>query len=199
MDASALPAAAAEVVSKIAALRKHALAWPFLRSAEAAAAGRGASVPPLTLHSRAGEPVYVLTRDDRVAVIFHVVVREPTDRAIARVVAQELTEAYRTVGGAPPASWSEREAPQELRGLDSVAPLDAASIGYVTFSLFASSYKLPAQRAAAAATLSLFRDYLEYHLKVRPLCARCGERDARQRIAVLPPPSRPHFLTHAGG
>jgi hypothetical protein len=98
-------------------------------------------------------------------VIFHVSVREPTDRAMARVVAQELTEAYRSVGGAPPAAWNEREPPAELRGLEGVAPLDASAIGWVTFSLFASSYKTPAQRAAAAATLALFRDFLEYHLK----------------------------------
>ncbi len=130
--------------------------------------GRGGAEPPLVLRSRPREPVYVLCRPDRVLVVFHVTVAEPTDRAVARTVAQELTEAYRAVNNAPPVAWSEREPPMELKGLfpglDTPAT-EPHSIGYITFTIFPASYKTEPQRLAAAAHLAGFRAFLMYHLK----------------------------------
>ena len=167
IDAAALPAGgAAEAALRAAQLRAHVTAFPFLRAMAAVAAGRGLAEPPLTLLARPREPVFVLTRADRVLVIYHLDVAEPTDRAIARVVAQELTEAYRAVNSAPPVAWSEREPPMELKGFPGLdAAPSEASIGFVTFTIFPASYKTDAQREAVAAQLALFRSFLQYHLK----------------------------------
>jgi actin related protein 2/3 complex subunit 2 len=160
--------AGADVAQRVAALRSHVVAFPFLRAMSAVLAGRGGAEAPLVLRPRPREPVYVLCRADRVLVIFHVLVAEPTDRAVARTVAQELTEAYRAVNNAPPVSWSEREPPMELKGLfpglDTPAT-EPLSIGYLTFTIFPASYKTEPQRLAAAAHLAGFRPFLMYHLK----------------------------------
>ena len=168
VDAAALPAglAASEVALRVSLLRMHVMAFPFLRCMSAVAAGRGQAEAPVVLLQRPREPVYLLTRADRLLVIYHLDVAEPTDRAIARVVAQELTEAYRAVNSAPPVSWSEREPPMELKGFPGLdAPPSEASIGYVTFTIFPAAYKTEAQREAVASQLALFRSFLQYHLK----------------------------------
>ena len=165
--ASAGNSSAAEAAAlRVAQLRMHVTAFPFLRSMSAVAAGRGLTEAPLVLLQRPREAVYLLTRADRVLVIYHLDVAEPTDRAIARVVAQELTEAYRAVNSAPPVAWSEREPPLELKGFPGVdAAPSEASIGYVTFTIFPAAYKTDAQREAVASQLALFRSFLQYHLK----------------------------------
>ncbi len=189
---STAPAALADVVSKVANLRRHVIAWPFLRLMGAVAAGRGAGEAPFVLRSVPGEPVYLLPRPDRVTVIYHLRFAEPTDRAMARVIAQELTEANRQVNNAPPCAWSERELPQELRGLPPALAAavprpsgDDASIGFLTFSLFPAAAKTEAQREAVASQYSLFRTYLQYHIKAAKsyLHARMRNRsEAMQRV-----------------
>jgi actin related protein 2/3 complex subunit 2 len=169
LDAAALPAgvSAAELALRVSQLRMHVQAFPFLNSMAAVAGGRGLSEAPCVLQQRPREAVYLLTRADRVLAIYHLDVAEPTDRAIARVVAQELTEAYRAVNSAPPVAWSERELPMELKGFPGLEAPAAAetSIGYLTFTIFPAGYKTEAQREAVASQLSLFRSYLQYHLK----------------------------------
>lgn len=164
---------AAEVALRVAQLRMHVLAFPFLRSMAAVVAGKGLAEAPLVLRPRPKEAVYLLTRADRVLVIYQLDVAEPTDRAIARVVAQELTEAYRAVNNAPPVAWSEREPPMELKGLEAggagagaaAAAGSETSIGFITFTIFPASYKTDAQKEAVASQLALFRAFLQYHLK----------------------------------
>jgi actin related protein 2/3 complex subunit 2 len=167
VDRRALAAPAAEVVSKVANLRRHVLSWPFLRLMRAVAEGRGAAERPFCLRLSAREPVFLLARADRVVAIFHLAFEEPTDRAVARIIAQELTEANRQVNNAPPCSWSERDVPLELKTFADVPrPADdVQSIGFLTFSIFPGSFKTEAQRESIAAHLALFRPYLTYHLK----------------------------------
>jgi actin related protein 2/3 complex subunit 2 len=187
----------------VSGLRKHVLGWAFVRALEGVAAG--APAPAAVLRTRPAEPVYVLPRADRVTVIFHLQLPEATDRAMARVICQELTEAGRAVNAAPPAAWSEREPPLELKGLETPGAGDAASVGYVTFSLFASAYRTPAQRAAAAATLGLFRDFLAYHLKAAKtyLHARMRRRaEDLQKVlnrAAIAEPDKDVRKTTSGG
>ena len=143
----------------------------MLRLAAGVAEGRGAAERPFVLRTSAREPVFLLARADRVVVIFHLVFKEATDRAIARVIAQELTEANRQVNHAPPCAWLERDVPLELKGgafPDKAVPKpfsDECSIGFLTFSLFPGSFKTDAQREAIAAHLCLFRIFLAYHIK----------------------------------
>jgi actin related protein 2/3 complex, subunit 2 len=167
VDRRALVAPAAEVITKVACLRKSVVAFPFHRMLRAVAAGTGGSEKPFVIRTVPEEPIYLLPRVDRVIVIFHLAFSEPTDRAIARVVAQELTEANRQVNNAPPCSWSERDAPLELKGFAGVPrpSADERSIGFMSFSLFPTSLKTDAQREAAASHFALFRTFLAYHIK----------------------------------
>ncbi len=165
INGDALPGTLVEVATRVSQLRMHVSSFPFLNAMNAVAGGRGGSEPPYALRVRPREAVYVLTRGDRVLVVYHLDVAEPTDRAIARVVAQELTEAYRTVNSAPPVSWSEREPPGELKGFPDLPPPSENSIGYLTFTIFPAPYKSEAQRLGVASQLSLFRSFLQYHLK----------------------------------
>jgi actin related protein 2/3 complex subunit 2 len=190
-DRRALDGSPADVALRIALLRRHVLAWPFLRYMAAVTAGRGASEAPFVLRSCPSQPLYFLPRVDRVTLIFHLRFTEATDRAIARVVAQELTEANRQVNNAPPCSWSERVPPMELRSLPKGAVPDVAgddaSIGFLTFSIFpnAGGAKSPAQRDALATQFSLFRPFLAYHIKAAKsyLHARLRNRsDGLQKV-----------------
>jgi len=141
------------------------MSFPYLSAMSMVTGGRGLGEKPLIFNFRPREPIYIITRADRVLVIYHLDVTEPTDRAIARVVTQELTEAYRAVNSAPPVSWSEREPPMELKGFPDLPSPSESSIGFITFTIFPASYKSEAQRVAVASQLSLFRSFLQYHLK----------------------------------
>jgi actin related protein 2/3 complex subunit 2 len=171
IDRRALPWPVPQVVSKVANLRRHVLSWPCLRFMRAVAEKTSASEKPFILRTSSKEPVFILPRADRVVVIFHLVFEEPTDRAIARVIAQELTEANRQVNNAPPCAWSEKEIPLELKSSAFSASSvprpsdDEQSIGYITFSVFPGSFKTDTQREAIAAHVCLFRAFLTYHLK----------------------------------
>lgn len=194
-----------EVISKIANIRKYAVTYPYLKMMNAVASGKGASEKPFVCRTVEREPIYLLPRADRVIVIYHLAFDEPTDRAIARVVAQELTEANRTVNNAPPCSWSEREAPMELKGFSSTSSssttttssssssvnsvpkpsTDETSIGFISFSFFVGSYKQEIQREVIANQASLFRNFLLYHIKAAKsyLHARMRNRcDGLQRV-----------------
>jgi actin related protein 2/3 complex subunit 2 len=209
IDRRALPGPVAEVVAKVANLRRHLLSWPYLRLMRAVAEGRGAAEKPFCLRLSAREPVFLLTRADRVVVIFHLAFEEPTDRAVARIIAQELTEANRQVNNAPPCSWSERDVPLELKTAFAADQVprpaeDAASIGYLTFSVFPGSFKTEAQRESIAAHLALFRPFLTYHLKAAKsyLHARMRARtDNLQRVLnrAIPESEAPKVMTLASG
>jgi actin related protein 2/3 complex subunit 2 len=187
VDRRALPTPVNDVISKVACLRKHVVAFPYLRMIRAVAAGSGGSEKPFVIRTVPDEPVYLLPRVDRVIVIFHLAFSEPTDRAIGRVVAQELTEANRQVNNAPPCSWSERDAPLELKGFPGVPKpsTDERSIGFVSFSVFPASLKTEAQREAVASHFALFRVFLAYHIKAAKsyLHARMRQRaDGLQKV-----------------
>ncbi len=160
-------AAPGELAMRVALLRRHIVAWPYLRLMAAVGAGGGASAQPFVINLRRGEAVYLLPKADRLVVVYQLVAEEATDRALARLVAAELTEANRSVNNAPPCTWSEREQPAELRGLPGgIAPVTETSVGYLTFTLLAANhFKSESQREAAASHLAMFRPFLAYHIK----------------------------------
>lgn len=160
-------AAPGELAMRVALLRRHIVAWPYLRLMATVGAGGGASAQPFVFNLRRGEPVYLLPKADRLVVVYHLQAEEATDRALARLVAAELTEANRTVNNGPPCTWSERDQPAELRGLPGgIAPVTETTVGYLTFTLLAANhFKSESQRKAAASHLAMFRPFLAYHIK----------------------------------
>jgi hypothetical protein len=143
--AAALPAASSpppptplgELVRALAAMRRHAAEWPFLAAAQAVADGRGGATPALSFEARRGQATYVVPRGDKLVVAFALAAAEPTERALLRVVAQELAEAKvgGGSGGAPSVTFTDKAAtadsllPLELRGLAPPPPAPAAATG----------------------------------------------------------------------
>lgn len=140
---------------------------PRVSAFQALQKGPVASMPPVLVQYRADETVYIAPKGDRVVVVFSVIVREPSDRAIVRVFLQvralrtrgrlavprphtappqEFADAQRGVNHAPPVTFS-REPPKELAGgrlLES--PTDPSFLGYISFGTH------PRHCAAAAAS-----------------------------------------------
>jgi actin related protein 2/3 complex subunit 2 len=170
VDTQSLTAAPQAVTALVANLRKHALSFPFVRMMTEIQAGRSSALAPFVLRIRPSEPVFILPRPDRLVVIFALSQAEGTDRAITRVVAQEMTETNRVVNNAPPCAWTENTAPVpvELRGFPANTLPSASNeqfIGYLTISLFPTHFNTEVKRDNAAAQLGLFRTFLTYHIK----------------------------------
>ena len=164
------PPPSPDLLVKLASLRRHAMAAPFVAAMRAVTAGTtsaAAAAPPVVLTFRPGEPTYIVPRSDRVTVIFAIEVTDPTDAAIARVIAQEFSEATRQVPNAPPASFADKEgaAPAELRGLLAGGARGAGFVGWLSFALLPAHFKEEARLQAVATQMSLLRPYLDYHIK----------------------------------
>mgnify|MGYP001063300911 CR=1 FL=1 len=158
------PEAVAATITQVASLRRHAMASVFDRALKAVAT-KGSLPPEAVVRFRPTEPTFVLPRADRVSVIYTVEFADPTDRAMARIIAQEFAEAQRHISTAPPANFSDREPPMELRGRRDLPAASDAFVGYLTFSLFPRHFDTDAKRASVINLLTQFRVYLDYHIK----------------------------------
>lgn len=168
VDSSKLPAgkSPAEVASLVASLRRHALGAPFDRALKSVATKGAAPVPETMVKLRPREPVFVMPRGDRVAVIYTLHFADATDRAIARVICQEFVEAQRHISTAPPVNYSDKEPPLELRGrADLLKHTEESFVGYLTFSMLPRQFDSDAKRANVVHLLVQFRTYLDYHIK----------------------------------
>lgn len=162
LDPAAIGATYPEVVARVSQLRRNAFAAPFER-AFASVLAKAPSAETCVRY-RMREPVFVLPRGDRVSVIFSLEFEDPTDRAVARIIAQEFIEMQRHVSTGPAMNFSDKEPPLELRGKELPKPTDAF-VGYLTFALFPRMYDSPAKRANAVTLVTQFRGYLDYHIK----------------------------------
>ena len=117
---------------------------------------------PVEVHFRSSESYFVLSKPDRVTVIFSVAFTDPTDQAIARVFLQEFADSQRLVSSAPPCSFS-ADPPMELQSV-SVVQADADLIGYLSFAIFTSHIEKVGMEHLAS-HLQNFRAYLNYHVK----------------------------------
>jgi len=161
-SATAIP----EFIRNVARLRRHALGAPFDRALKSVVTKGAAVAPEAVIRMSAREPVFILPRPDRVAVIFALHFADATDRAIARIVCLEFVEAQRHVSTAPPVNYSDREPPLELRGRpDLLKPSEDSFVGYITFSMMPRQFDSDAKRANAVNLLTQFHTYLDYHIK----------------------------------
>lgn len=157
---------ATDVATHFAMLRRHAIGAPFEKALKNLTVKGAAPTAEVVLRIRAKEPVFILPRADRVAVIFALHFADPTDRAIARIICQEFVEAQRHISTAPPVTYSEKEAPMELRTRsDLLRGSDETFVGYLTFSVMPKQVETDAKRNNVVGLLSQFRTYLDYHIK----------------------------------
>lgn len=153
-----------DFIRSVATLRRHAVACAFAGAMATVAGGKGAAGAPITIRLRQFEPIHILARPDRVSVIYALEFTDPTDRAIARIIAQEFAEAQRHVSNAPPMNFSDREPPMELRGR-AIAKQTESFVGYLSFAVFPKHFETEAKKAVVLNQLVLFRNYLDYHIK----------------------------------
>eukprot|EP00744_Colponema_vietnamica_P003051 GILI01004721.1.p1 GENE.GILI01004721.1~~GILI01004721.1.p1 ORF type:complete len:303 (+),score=92.79 GILI01004721.1:82-990(+) len=159
------PEEAAQLATKVAHLRRTVTVAPFLRAFECLC--RKAPCAPMEIPFREKEFMWIITSSDRVNVIFNVDFKEESDASIAKVFLQEFADARRSAGSAPPVSFSDKEAPMELRDVPSARAIDVTSpsfIGFITFTLF-PEHVTGSKAEKSATLLAGFRNYLAYHIK----------------------------------
>ncbi|KAG9405811.1 Actin- protein 2/3 complex subunit 2 [Aphanomyces cochlioides] len=125
------PQNAANVVDRIAMLKRNVLSAPFDHCFLALHAGQANVLSPIQIPFRRQETIYVLPQADRVVIVFSVAFQDKTDQAIARVFLQEFAEARRHVNNAPPVSFG-KDPPLELRAVSGLRP-SADHVGYLSF------------------------------------------------------------------
>jgi len=81
---------------------------------------------------------------------------------IAKVFLQEYQDARRTMSNAPSVMYSQKEPPQELRGVRNLKVGEAQV--FVSFVLF-QPHIAPAKREKTIDNIQTFRNYLHYHIK----------------------------------
>lgn len=151
------------LVAKFADLKRNLMAAPFERCFNAVAQSNASSLPPVVLHYREKENIYLLPREDRVTVIFSIHFDDPTDQVLARVFCQEFAEAKKTSGRTGvPCSFS-KDPPGDLASMQS--ELIAESQGYLSFIFFDNYINTPERFRNSGDLIQGFRTYLLYHIK----------------------------------
>ena len=108
-------AACAEVViEKAAHIRTVLLGSPLTLAFNGLVSA--SPVPPAAIQYRGLDVMYVIPRPEHVAVVFLLNFDDPTEKNIARVMAQEFVENQSKVGRAPPVSFSIRDPPAVRHG-----------------------------------------------------------------------------------
>jgi actin related protein 2/3 complex subunit 2 len=154
----------AETIKSVASLRRNAMACVFDR-AITAVASKSSLPPEAIVRFRPSEPVFILPRADKVSVVYALEFSDPTDWAVARIIAQEFAEAQRTISTAPSINFSDRDPPLELRSMKDIGRQSAAFVGYLTFALHPRHIDTEAKRTNVINLLTQFRPYLDYHIK----------------------------------
>jgi actin related protein 2/3 complex subunit 2 len=170
-----------ELIKKISQLKRNLMGAPFDQCFGALVAGQAGSLPPIQIHYRKTETLYVVPQPDRIIIIFAVDFVDHTDVAIAKVFLQEFAEAQRQVNGSPPVGFS-KDAPMELNG---VGDLPSVGVGFISFALFASHVQGD-KRDLAVTMIQGFRSYLHYHIKAtKSYLHTCMRRRVTSLLQVL--------------
>jgi len=156
IDLDKLPQPKDDLPIKLALLKRHLYAAPFQRAIEK----KGAEL--IAFAYRPEEHVYIKSDPDRVTVIFEVLFRDADDIVFSKVFLQEFADTRKTINQAPAVTFSQKEAPLELKGVKGVKVGD--NNGFVSFVLFAH-HIADNSRDRTLDLIQTFRDYLHYHLK----------------------------------
>jgi len=144
----------------IAHFKRNVISAPFHRLFESVTA-KG-NCPLITINYRSNEAVYLKQEQDRAIVIFSINFKDSDDIVISKVFLQEFANARKTISNAPSVTYSQKEAPLELKGVSNVR--EGEDQGFVTFVLF-NNHVVENRRQHTIDTVHLFRDYLHYHIK----------------------------------
>jgi len=140
--------------------KRNVISAPFHKLFESVTSG--GNVPLLTINYRRNEAMYLKQEGDRAVVIFSINFSDSDDIVLSKVFLQEFANARKTISNAPSVTYSQKEAPLELKGVSGVR--EGEDQGFVTFMLF-NNHLQESRRQHSIDTVHLFRDYLHYHIK----------------------------------
>jgi len=141
---------------KFALLKRNCLAAPYYKAADT----KGG--PLFEVNYRDDEAVYLKSDSDRVTIIFSIAFRDADDVVLAKVFLQEYQDARKTISAAPAVSYSQKEPPAELKGIQRLRV--GENNGFVSFVLFPNH--LTANKIESSIdNVMTFRNYLHYHMK----------------------------------
>jgi len=149
------------IAQNIALFKRNVISAPFFKLFDAVS-GKGGSMPIITINYRTNEAMYLKQEGDRATIVFSINFRDSDDIVLSKVFLQEFANARKTISNAPAVTYSQKEAPGELRGVPNVR--EGEDQGFVTFVLF-NNHLLENRRQHTIDTVTLFRDYLHYHIK----------------------------------
>lgn len=117
---------------------------------------------PMMYNIRGDTTVYLIPGDDRVSVCFGIDFNEPTDKVIARVFMQELSDSKKIVRSAPPFKWSVDPPYANCK----IGPkTNPGILGYATIGILKSHLATDDKMDDVIHVLINFRTFLQYHLK----------------------------------
>ena len=84
-DCTNPPGGADACIKKVSEFKRNLVGAPFDQCFAALEAGQAASLPPIIIHIRPQENLYVVPQADRIVIIFRVAFTDTSDAAIAKV------------------------------------------------------------------------------------------------------------------
>jgi len=133
VDLSKPPADIPAFAQDVALIKRHALGAPFYKVFNDIEQKKPGSL--IEIRYRDDEAFYIKPESDRAIVIFEMAFRDPDDVVLAKVFLQEYQDARRTMSNAPSVTYSQKEPPLELKGVQNLRVKEGT--GYVSFVLFA--------------------------------------------------------------
>jgi actin related protein 2/3 complex subunit 2 len=148
------------IAKNVALFKRNVVSAPFMKLFDTVT--NHGNIPIITINYRDNEAMYLKCEGDRAIIVFSINFRDSDDIVLSKVFLQEFANARKTISNAPAVTYSQKEAPGELRGVSNVR--EGEDQGFVTFVLF-NNHIQEARRQHTIDTVHLFRDYLHYHIK----------------------------------
>jgi len=121
----------------------------------------GKECPNFKFYLRSDTTVYMCPGADRCTVVFALDFSEKTDKVIAKVFLQELEDARKKIGRAPPTKWGTNP-PTELAAFGVTE--NQGNLGYISFAILKSHLEA-GKKDGVINVLQGFRTFLQYHIK----------------------------------
>jgi len=140
----------------------------------------GTKVEHFKFDLRSDTSIYFVPDDkgERTTTIYALDFNERVDKVVAKVFMQEFVDARRTLGFAPPVSWS-AQPPAELQKWG-ITENKGGTLGYISFSILKTHVTSPQKIDQIVAVLQNFRSYIQYHIK----CSK-SYFHSRMRVRVV--------------
>jgi len=151
---------AASVTEKVSKLKTNIVGGAFDYYFQALLDGKARSESS-SFNVRPDTQIFFFPRSDRVTIIYSLTFSDRVDAAIAKVFMQEFVDARRKLGAAPPCTFGVNP-PLELKELGITEP--TGNLGFLSFAVMKSHLE-GARKQKVQDCLTMFRNYLQYHLK----------------------------------